>query len=304
MSQDLNATIPSLSGPHKSPVEPRIVVVTGMSGAGKSTATRALEDLGYFCIDNLPAVLLPKMTELAAAAGAEIHLLAIVIDARERRFLDKAPGFIEDARRAGSPVEVFYLDASDEVLIRRFSETRRRHPMAPTGTVPEGIAHERERLADLRRMADQVIDTTALNVHELKSLVQSRFAPTPHGGPSLSVLSFGYRYGIPAQADLVFDVRFLPNPFFVPELRALTGRNSGVAEFVLNRPETKAFLDRLSELTEFLLPHYQREGKSYLTLAIGCTGGKHRSVAVAHALAARMAKTHPVQVWDRDSEKE
>jgi UPF0042 nucleotide-binding protein len=289
--------------PHKDP-KPRIVVVTGMSGSGKSTATRALEDLGYFCIDNLPAVLLPKMTELAAAAGAEIHLLAIVIDARERRFLDRAPAFIEDARRTGNRVEVVFLDTSDEVLIRRFSETRRRHPLAPSGTVPEGIALERKRLADLRSMADQVVDTTTLNVHELKSLVQSRFATSAQGALSLSVLSFGYRYGIPAQADLVFDVRFLPNPFFVPDLKALTGRDPRVADFVLERPETVAFLDRLTDLTEFLMPHYQREGKSYLTIAIGCTGGRHRSVAVAHALADRMAKTHQVQVWDRDSEKE
>jgi len=288
-----------------SPAEkPLIVVLTGLSGAGKSTATRALEDLGYFCIDNLPVVLLPKMTELAAAAGAEIRLLAIVIDAREGRFLSDAPRYIDEARRAGNRVEVVFLDAGDDVLIRRFSETRRRHPLAPDGTVPAGIKAERERLSDLRKLADQVIDTTALTVHELKSLVQSRFAPSPQGGPSVSVVSFGYRYGIPPQADLVFDVRFLPNPFFVPELNAFTGRDPRVAQYVLERPETKAFLDRLTELCDFLLPHYQREGKAYLTVAIGCTGGKHRSVAIAHALGDRLAGAHRVQVWDRDSEKE
>jgi UPF0042 nucleotide-binding protein len=280
------------------------VLLTGMSGSGKSTATRALEDLGFFCIDNLPVILLPKMTELAAAAGAEIHRLAIVIDAREGRFLNDAPRFIDEARRSGEPIEVLFLDSSDEVLIRRFSETRRRHPLAPEGSVPAGIQSERERLADLRRMADQIIDTSSLTVHELKSLIQSRFSPTQQGGPSLSVLSFGYRYGIPPQADLVFDVRFLPNPYFVPELKAFTGRDPRVARYVLEREETQAFLAKLSDMCEFLLPHYQREGKAYLTVAIGCTGGKHRSVAVAHALADRLSHNHRVHVSDRDSEKE
>lgn len=286
------------------PVQPRIIVLTGMSGSGKSTATRALEDLGFFCIDNLPVVLLPKMTELAAAAGAEIHLLAIVIDAREGRFLGDAPRLIEEARRAGNTVEVVFLDSSDEVLLRRFSETRRRHPLAPEGSVMEGLGLERERLAELRKLADQVIDTSGLTVHELKGLVQSRFSPSPQGGPNVSILSFGFRYGLPAQADLVFDVRFLPNPYFVPELKAFTGRDPRVADFVLKRAETQLFLQKLEEMCEFLLPQFRREGKAYLTVAIGCTGGKHRSVAMAHALADRLAKGHRVQVWDRDSEKE
>jgi UPF0042 nucleotide-binding protein len=285
-------------------VRPHILLLTGMSGSGKSTATRALEDLGYFCIDNLPVVLLPKMAELAAAAGAEIHRLAIVIDARERRFLDDAPRFIEDARRAGERIEVLFLDASDESLIRRFSETRRRHPLAPEGSVVEGIGRERERLGDLRRLADQIIDTTGLTVHELKGIVQNRFSSNATAGPSLSVLSFGFRYGIPAQADLVFDVRFLPNPYFVPELKPFTGRDPRVASYVLEREETQTFLNKLTEMCEFLLPHYQREGKAYLTVAIGCTGGKHRSVAIAHALTARLSKSCRVQVSDRDSDKE
>ena len=282
----------------------RIVLLTGMSGSGKSTATRALEDLGYFCIDNLPVVLLPKMTELAAAAGAEIRRLAIVIDAREGRFLHEAPRFIDEARRSGESVEVVFLDSSDEVLIRRFSETRRRHPLAPEGTVPAGLKLERERLADLHQLTNQIIDTSHLTVHELKRIVQSRFSTSSLGGPSLSVVSFGYRYGIPPQADLVFDVRFLPNPYFVPELKSFTGREPQVAKFVLEREETQAFLAKLTDMCEFLLPHYEHEGKAYLTVAIGCTGGKHRSVAVAHALAERLAPTHPVHVADRDSEKE
>jgi UPF0042 nucleotide-binding protein len=282
----------------------RIVLLTGMSGSGKSTATRALEDLGYFCIDNLPVVLLPKMTELAAAAGAEIQRLAIVIDAREGRFLGEAPRFIDEARRSGESIEVVFLDSSDEVLIRRFSETRRRHPLAPEGTVPAGLKLERERLADLRRLADQIIDTSHLTVHELKRIIQGRFSTSSRGGPSLSVISFGYRYGIPPQADLVFDVRFLPNPYFVPELKSFTGREPQVAKYVLEREETQTFLVKLTDMCEFLLPHYEHEGKAYLTVAIGCTGGKHRSVAVAHALAERLTASHTVHVFDRDSEKE
>ncbi len=286
------------------PKKPRVVVITGMSGSGKSTATRALEDLGYFCIDNLPVILLPKMTELAAAAGAEIHLLALVMDAREGRFLLQAPTFIEEARRAGHWVEVIFLDSSDEVLVRRFSETRRRHPLAPEGTVLEGICLERGKLGDLRRLADWAVDTSSLTVHELKSLMHSRFAPFSQGGPSLSVVSFGYRYGIPVQADLVFDVRFLPNPYFVPELKSFTGCDTRVAQYVLNRIETQSFLEKIVDMCDFLIPHFQHEGKAYLTVAIGCTGGKHRSVAVAHELGHRMQKKYRVQVLDRDSEKE
>lgn len=268
----------------------RIVVLTGMSGSGKSTATRALEDIGFFCIDNLPVVLLPKMTELASAAS-DIRLLAIVIDAREGRFLFEAPKFIEEAKKAGNPIEVLFLDSSDDVLIRRFSETRRRHPLAPEGSVTEGIKLERERLSDLRKLADQIIDTSALTVHELKSLIQNRFSQSQQLGPAVSLLSFGYRYGIPAQADLVFDVRFLPNPYFVPELKPFTGRDPRVAQYVLEREETQAFLERLIDLCEFLLPHYKREGKAYLTVAIGCTGGKHRSVAISEQLAKRYSHT-------------
>lgn len=281
-----------------------IVVITGMSGSGKSTAIRALEDAGFFCIDNLPVVLLPKLTELAGH-GEGFPRLALVIDAREGTYLKDAPRYIDEARRGGHRVEVLFLDASDDSLIRRFSETRRRHPLAPAGTVEEGIRRERDLLGDLREIADQVIDTSPLNVHDLKRIVQARFSPEPSNKPSMTVMSFAYRYGVPPQADLVFDVRFLPNPYFVPELKGLTGRDERVARHVLDRPETQEFMDRLVDLCRFLFPRYQKEGKAYLTVALGCTGGKHRSVAMAHELVKRLASPDtPIHLWDRDIDKE
>ncbi len=282
----------------------QMVIITGMSGSGKSTAIRALEDAGFFCIDNLPVVLLPKLTELTGLGGA-LPKLAIVIDAREGVFLKDAPRYLEEARRSGNQVEVLFLDSSDESLQRRFSETRRRHPLAPRGSVEEGIRREREVLRDLRELADQVIDSSPLNVHDLKRLVQSRFSPEPTNAPSISVMSFGYRYGVPPQADLVFDVRFLPNPYFIPELKGFTGRDPKVASYVLDRPETQEFLQRIEDLCRFLFPKYQKEGKAYLTVALGCTGGKHRSVAMAHELVKRLqADGPPIHLWDRDADKE
>lgn len=279
-----------------------IIVITGMSGSGKSTAIRALEDAGWFCIDNLPAPLLMKVTEL----GESRDLLAFVVDVREGQFLKDAPRAIEEARRAGHKVEVLFLDSSDEALTRRYSETRRRHPLSGSGTVAEGIAREREALEALREQAEHVVDTSTLTVHELRRQVMARFGTTSHG-LSLSVMSFGFKYGVPSNADMVLDVRFLPNPFFVPELKAFTGREPNVASFVLDRPDSWVFLDKTYELLEFLVPRYQREGKSYLTVAIGCTGGKHRSVAIAHALIQRIRLApfgEHAQLWDRDIEKE
>ena len=281
----------------------QIVVITGMSGSGKSTAIRALEDAGFFCIDNLPVLLLPKLTELAG--GGHIERMALVVDVREGVFLKDAPRVLAEVRRAGHQVEVLFLDSSDDSLIRRFSETRRRHPLAPSGTVAEGIKAEREELRDLRELADQVIDSSALNVHDLKRMVQARFSPEPAAGPSLSIMSFGYRYGVPPQADLVLDVRFLPNPYFVPELKGLTGKVPKVAAYVLDREETQQFLEKVVDLCRFLFPRYQKEGKAYLTVALGCTGGKHRSVAIAAELTRRLQDANTrVQLWDRDIEKE
>ncbi len=279
-----------------------ILVITGMSGSGKSTAIRALEDAGWFCIDNLPAPLLLKVTEL----GESKDLLAFVIDVREGQFLKDAPRVIEEARRAGHKVEVLFLDSSDEALTRRYSETRRRHPLSGSGGVAEGIARERELLEALREQAEHVVETSNMTVHELRRQVMQRFSATHHD-LSVSVMSFGFKYGVPSNADLVFDVRFLPNPFFVPELKAFTGKEPAVAAFVLDRPDAWVFLDKLYELLEFLVPRYQREGKSYLTVAIGCTGGKHRSVAIAHALTQRLKQSPfgtQAQLWDRDMDKE
>ena len=286
-----------------SPPSKHIVIITGMSGSGKSTAIRALEDSGFFCIDNLPVLLLPKLTELAGSG--QIERMALVVDVREGIFLKEAPRVLDEVRRAGHQVEVLFLDSSDDSLIRRFSETRRRHPLAPTGTVADGIASEREELRDLRELADQVIDSSSLNVHDLKRMVQARFSPEPAQGPSLSVMSFGYRHGVPPQADLVLDVRFLPNPYFVPDLKGLTGKNARVAAYVLDRDETREFLDKVVDLCRFLFPRYQKEGKAYLTVALGCTGGKHRSVAIAAELTRRLQEDIPrIQLWDRDIEKE
>ncbi len=286
--------------------EAHVVVLTGVSGSGKSTALRALEDAGFYCVDNLPVVFLDKLLELSAHTAGEVSRIAVVVDAREGRLLQDAPRVIEEVRRKGASVEMLYLDASDESLVRRYSETRRRHPLAgASGSVPEGIAAERRALAALKDLADEVVDTTELNVHELKRLIQSRFVGGEAARMGVTVVSFGYRFGLPSHADLVLDVRFLPNPYFIPELRYRPGTDPQVSEFVLSHDDARTFIDRAVELCTFLLPRYRAEGKSYLTLAVGCTGGKHRSVAVASALARRLEQAGAaVRLWHRDVEKE
>jgi UPF0042 nucleotide-binding protein len=281
------------------------VIFTGVSGSGKSTALRALEDAGYYCVDNLPIVFLEKLLELSAHTAGEVTRIALVVDAREGRFLAEAPRVIDDVRRNGTRVEVVFLDASDEALLRRYSETRRRHPLAGGGTVPEGIAAERRALAGLKAIANEVIDSSNLNVHELKRLVHARFVGGEQARMGVTVVSFGFRYGLPSHADLVLDVRFLPNPYFIPELKPHAGTDAKVKDFVLGHPDAGAFVDRAVDLCAFLIPRYRSEGKSYLTIAIGCTGGRHRSVAIAGAMAERLqAVGSDVRLWHRDLEKE
>lgn len=265
----------------------RFIVLTGLSGAGKSQAMRALEDLGYFCVDNLPITLLPIFAELTQRPDTEIEKAAVVIDVREGTLLDQFPRVFESLRTMKdlAPTLIF-LEASEAALVRRFSETRRPHPLARNRSALEGLREERAQLEPIRRMADEIIDTSAMNVHELRDAFMARsLGPARHGALSVTLLSFGFKYGLPLDADLVLDVRFLPNPHFVSRLRAQTGRDRPVVRFLDQFEDTREFLTRTTALLRFLIPRYAREGKSYLTVAIGCTGGRHRSVAIAEALA-------------------
>jgi UPF0042 nucleotide-binding protein len=289
-----------------SPAGTQLVILTGVSGSGKSTALRALEDAGFYCVDNLPIVLLEKLLDLSAHTAGEVSRIAAGVDARDLRFLAEAPRIIRELRARAVDLTVLFLDCADETLVRRYQETRRRHPLAGDGgTVQDGIAAERRALAGLKQVADEVVDSTTLNVHDLRRLVGKRFVGGEGGRLGLTVVSFGFRYGLPSHADLVLDVRFLPNPYFVPELRARTGLEPAVRDWVLGQDDAQGFLERLAEFGAFLLPRYRSEGKSYLTIALGCTGGKHRSVAIAAELARRFeAAGQPVRVWHRDVEKE
>ena len=290
--------------PARAGQEPRVVILTGVSGSGKSTALRALEDSGFYCVDNLPIVFLEKLLELSGHTAGEVTRIALVVDAREGRFLAQAPRVIDEVRGSGTRVDVIYFDATDEALLRRFSETRRPHPLSE-GSVPEGIAAERKALERLKGIANEVVDTSTLNVHELKRLVHGRFVEGAVEKMGVTVISFGFRYGLPAHADIVLDVRFLQNPYFVPELKPFPGTDDRVRGFVLGQVDAVAFLDRVVDLCAFLLPRYRAEGKSYLTLAVGCTGGRHRSVAISAALAERLeAAGTDVRLWHRDVEKE
>ncbi len=279
----------------------RFVVVTGMSGAGKSQAIRALEDLGYFCVDNLPVALIPTFADLALVGQSEIRRAAVVVDVREGEALARFPlvyGRLK--RQSAQAVRLVFLDASDSALMRRFSETRRPHPLDTGRSVAEAIREERRLLQPLRRLADQIVDTSALNVHDLRRRILESMGGSGTAAPLVvNILSFGFRRGVPPDADLVFDVRFLPNPHFITALRPWTGRSPRVARFVLRAPGARRFLQLTSALLKFLMPQYIAEGKSYLTIAIGCTGGRHRSVAIAEALAKRLKRVRGIELHVR-----
>lgn len=282
---------------------PHIVVVTGLSGAGRSTALRVLEDAGFFCVDNLPPGLAPALIDLVDGEG-KLERIGLGIDVRTGAFLSGAEETLSELEALGHRVQVIFLDCADAVLVRRFSETRRPHALSRTGDLHGAISRERERLAGLRARADIVIDTTEFSVHDLRHHLIDYIGRDPNR-PSMVVrlLSFGFKYGVPVDADLVFDLRFLPNPHFVDALRPKTGMDAEVSDYVMNAPETQKLLGHLRSLLDYVLPHYAREGKAYLTIALGCTGGRHRSVAMAEELGHQLGDHHEVVVSHRDAQR-
>lgn len=286
------------------PVSRQLVILTGLSGSGKSTVLKTFEDLGYYCVDNLPVQLIPVFSELHLYGGADINRAALLVDAREGDQLRRLPAVYRQIHGDVSATLVF-IEASDEALLRRFSETRRPHPLGHDRPVREGLRRERELMAPIRKLADVVVDTTRFNVHELRQFVIRRFQSRTRHPLMVSVVSFGYRYGVPVDADLVFDVRFLPNPHFVPRLRPYSGKDPKVARYIRSFPQTNQFLRRIESLLAYLIPHYIREGKSYLTIALGCTGGRHRSVMMANSVRRALAsRGYTVKTVHRDLDRE
>jgi UPF0042 nucleotide-binding protein len=285
----------------------RLVVITGLSGSGKTLAADCFEDLGYFCVDNLPVGLIVPFRDLIQRSREPVTRVALVIDAREGAFLDQFPAVLKQLREQNAPVELLFFECSDNVLKRRFSATRRPHPMAGAGgTLEQAILQEIEALGPLREISDRIIDTSNFTAHELRTFLRNAYeATTASGVPRVNVVSFGFKYGVPAEVDLLFDVRFLPNPYFVDSLRPLDGRDARIQEFLDATPAMGEFVERLQSFLGFLIPHYSAEGKSYLTVAIGCTGGKHRSVAIAEKLGTYFGTTDlPTSVSHRDVGRE
>lgn len=284
----------------------RFVIVTGMSGAGKSTALKNLEDFGYFCVDNLPVELIPKFAEIAYDSGTEVNNVAIGVDIRSGDGLVRLSGYLEEFKSQGYPFEILFLDASDEVIVKRYKETRRSHPLARSGRVESGIVKERQKIGFLRDMASYIIDTSNLLTRECRSELEKIFVENQEYSNFITtIVSFGFKYGIPRDADLVFDVRFLPNPYYVPELKAMTGNEKPVQDFVMNAPEAGEFLGKLQDMLQFLIPNYIKEGKNQLVVAVGCTGGKHRSVTLANGLYRILLNSdYSVRIEHRDIGKD
>ena len=281
----------------------RFVIVTGLSGAGKTQAMRSLEDIGYFCVDNLPPTLIPKFAEACFQTDGKIDKIALVMDIRGGKFFDALFESLKDLENLEYKYEILYLDASDEVLIKRYKESRRKHPLAPEGRVLQGIALERSKLSELRNRASNIIDSTKLSIWDLRQKITEIYGEEGQVEVELmvTVLSFGFKYGIPVDSDLVFDVRFIPNPFYIPELKQYSGMDEPVKEYVLKHDVTTKFLEKLNDMFEFLLPNYIKEGKRQLIIAIGCTGGRHRSVAITNAVYESLkSKGQKVTVEHRD----
>jgi UPF0042 nucleotide-binding protein len=281
----------------------QLVILTGLSGSGKSTVLKAFEDMGFYCVDNMPVELIPIFAELHEAGEGNFSRAALLVDAREGAQLQKLPGLLTHLRK-DHPISLVFIEANDDALLRRYSETRRPHPLGKDYSVRESLRHERKLMAPIRRLADAVIDSTQFNVHELRTFITRRFKNPDRHPMLISVVSFGYKYGVPIDADLIFDVRFLPNPHFVPALRKFTGRSAKVRRFIRSFPQTGEFLRRMESLLAYLMPHYIEEGKSYLTIAFGCTGGKHRSVMLAEEIRKALEKRkYATKVIHRDLEK-
>jgi UPF0042 nucleotide-binding protein len=281
----------------------QLVILTGLSGSGKSTVLKAFEDMGFYCVDNMPVELIPIFAELHAAGEGDFSRAALLVDAREGSQLQKLPGLLTHLRK-DHPISLVFIEANDEALLRRYSETRRPHPLGQDYSVRESLLHERDLMAPIRKLADVVIDSTQFNVHELRGFITRRFKNPDRHPTLISVVSFGYKYGVPVDADLIFDVRFLPNPHFVPALRKFSGRDAKVRRFIRSFPQTGEFLRRMESLLAYLMPHYIEEGKSYLTIAFGCTGGKHRSVMLAEEIKKALEKRkYATKVFHRDIDK-
>ncbi|MGL5243762.1 MAG: RNase adapter RapZ [Sarcina sp.] len=285
----------------------RFVIVTGLSGAGKTQATRSLEDLGYFCVDNLPPKLIPKFAEACIQSQGKINKVALVIDIRGGIFFDDLFESLEYLKQSNFKYEILFLEASDEVLVKRFKESRRSHPLSPDGRVLTGITNERTRLRELKDRADNIIDTSKYAIKDLREKINLLYGDGKELEQTISVtvLSFGFKYGIPTDSDLVFDVRFIPNPFYIPELKPFSGNDETVKQYVLTQDETKAFIPKMKDMLDFLIPNYVKEGKRQLIISIGCTGGRHRSVAIANALYKELKQSdYNVGVEHRDIDED